>query len=118
MLLIKYQKYLNSILAFDPNNECRGIFSDWFRFPSYCLCKCYNIPADFLPKQIRKPKLEYEPKSEDIPLTTSQEESLGSGEERSLQNIPAILPYEAKQALLRELSRNERKMEDDHFFYR
>jgi len=112
------QQYrLHRLLAFDPNNECRGIFSDWFRFPSYCLCKCYNIPADFLPKQIRKPKLEYEPKSEDIPLTTSQEESLGSGEERSLQNIPAILPYEAKQALLRELSRNERKMEDDHFFY-
>ena len=71
-----------------------------------------------MPKQIRKPKLEYEPKSEDIPLTTGQEESLGSGEERSLQNIPAILPYEAKQALLRELSRNERKMEDEHFFYR
>ena len=19
-----------------------GIFSDWFRFPSFCLCKCYN----------------------------------------------------------------------------
>merc|ERR1711978_198587 len=28
----------------------------------------------------------------------------------SLQNIPAFLPYEAKQALLRELSRNDREL--------
>ena len=34
------QQYrLHRLLAFDPNNECRGIFSDWFRFPSYCICK-------------------------------------------------------------------------------
>ena len=37
------------------SNECRGIFSDWFRFPSYCICKCYNIPEEFLAVQ-RKPK--------------------------------------------------------------
>ena len=37
---------------------------------------------------------------------------------RSLQNIPVHLPYEAKQALLRELqSRNQRNM-DQPFFYR
>lgn len=42
------QQYrLHRLLAYDPNNECRGIFSDWFRFPSCCVCKCYNIPADF-----------------------------------------------------------------------
>merc|ERR1719412_2968017 len=45
------QQYrLHRLLAFDPNNECRGIFSDWFRFPSYCICKCYNFPSDFLSK--------------------------------------------------------------------
>ncbi len=34
------QQYrLHRLLAFDPNNECRGIFSDWFRFPSYCVCE-------------------------------------------------------------------------------
>jgi hypothetical protein len=32
---------LHRLLAFDPTNECRGIFSDWFRFPSCCVCKCY-----------------------------------------------------------------------------
>merc|ERR1719233_1647909 len=37
------QQYrLHRLLAFDPNNECRGIFSDWFKFPSFCLCKCYT----------------------------------------------------------------------------
>ncbi|KAF5291580.1 hypothetical protein FQR65_LT01893 [Abscondita terminalis] len=42
------QQYrLHRLLAYDPNNECRGIFSDWFRFPSCCVCKCYNIPPDF-----------------------------------------------------------------------
>ncbi|XP_031354476.1 protein spaetzle 4 isoform X2 [Photinus pyralis] len=41
------QQYrLHRLLAYDPHNECRGIFSDWFRFPSCCLCKCYNIPPD------------------------------------------------------------------------
>lgn len=35
------------MLAYDPHNECRGIFSDWFRFPSCCICKCYNIPFEY-----------------------------------------------------------------------
>lgn len=39
------QQYrLHRLLAYDPNNECRGIFSDWFKFPSCCVCKCYDIP--------------------------------------------------------------------------
>lgn len=42
------QQYrLHRLLAYDPNNECRGIFSDWFRFPSCCVCKCYDMPAEF-----------------------------------------------------------------------
>lgn len=31
----------------NPLDACRGIFSDWFRFPSCCICKCYDIPFDF-----------------------------------------------------------------------
>ncbi|XP_076369151.1 uncharacterized protein LOC143256175 isoform X2 [Tachypleus tridentatus] len=34
---------LHRLLALDPKNECRGIFSDWFRFPSSCVCICYDI---------------------------------------------------------------------------
>lgn len=34
---------LHRLLAFDPRNECRGIFADWFRFPSCCVCICYDI---------------------------------------------------------------------------
>lgn len=42
------QQYrLHRLLAYDPHNECRGIFSDWFRFPSCCICKCYNIPIEY-----------------------------------------------------------------------
>lgn len=42
------QQYrLHRLLAYDPNNECRGIFSDWFRFPSCCICKCYDIPFEY-----------------------------------------------------------------------
>ncbi|XP_034249329.1 protein spaetzle 4 isoform X2 [Thrips palmi] len=42
------QQYrLHRLLAYDPNNECRGIFSDWFKFPSCCICRCYDLPAEF-----------------------------------------------------------------------
>ncbi|XP_018575280.1 protein spaetzle 4 [Anoplophora glabripennis] len=42
------QQYrLHRLLAYDPNNECKGIFSDWFRFPSCCICKCYDLTVDF-----------------------------------------------------------------------
>nr|XP_023029321.1 protein spaetzle 4 [Leptinotarsa decemlineata] len=42
------QQYrLHRLLAYDPNNECRGIFSDWFRFPSCCVCICYDMPVEF-----------------------------------------------------------------------
>ncbi|OQV15505.1 hypothetical protein BV898_10371 [Hypsibius exemplaris] len=34
------------LLAFDPRNECKGIFMDWFQFPSCCSCNCYdNLPV-------------------------------------------------------------------------
>lgn len=33
---------LHRLLAFDPKNECRGIFADWFRFPGCCVCICYD----------------------------------------------------------------------------
>uniref|UniRef100_T1IXK7 Piwi domain-containing protein n=1 Tax=Strigamia maritima TaxID=126957 RepID=T1IXK7_STRMM len=39
------QHGLQRLLAFDPTNECRGIFSEWFRFPMCCVCRCYFPPA-------------------------------------------------------------------------
>jgi len=106
------QQYrLHRLLAFDPNNECRGIFSDWFRFPSYCICKCYNVPEDFLPKKARKPKVDqfHSDVLKNIEVKQDQKEDKILSPE-SLQNIPAFLPYEAKQALLRELSRSDREL--------
>jgi len=41
------QQYrLHRLLAYDPSNDCRGIFSEWFRFPSCCVCRCYDLPND------------------------------------------------------------------------
>lgn len=63
------QQYrLHRLLAYDPHNECRGIFSDWFRFPSCCICKCYDIPMDFRatsrsPRSERKPDYTHSIKS-------------------------------------------------------
>lgn len=56
------QQYrLHRLLAYDPHNECRGIFSDWFRFPSCCICKCYNIPFEYRvtsrsPRSMNRPR--------------------------------------------------------------
>ncbi|CAM1313153.1 Uncharacterised protein g6175 [Pycnogonum litorale] len=35
------QKYKwHRLLAYDPDDECKGIFMDWFLFPSCCVCRC------------------------------------------------------------------------------
>ncbi|CAG7719538.1 unnamed protein product [Allacma fusca] len=56
------QQYrLHRLLAFDPTNECRGIFSDWFRFPSCCVCKCYLTSSDLAQERFsfnRSPRLD------------------------------------------------------------
>ena len=57
------QQYrLHRLLAYDPMNECRGIFSDWFRFPSCCICKCYDILFDYRVTS-RSPRQKDEPPS-------------------------------------------------------
>ena len=34
------QKYKwHRLLAYDPNNDCAGIFMDWFLFPACCSCR-------------------------------------------------------------------------------
>ena len=38
------QKYKwHRLLAYDPNNDCAGIFMDWFLFPSCCVCRSVLI---------------------------------------------------------------------------
>ncbi|GAU98059.1 hypothetical protein RvY_09257 [Ramazzottius varieornatus] len=43
----KYAWY--RLLAFDPTNECKGIFMDWFQFPSCCTCRCYDLVSREVP---------------------------------------------------------------------
>lgn len=38
------QKYKwHRLLAYDPDDDCKGIFMDWFLFPSCCVCRCLKI---------------------------------------------------------------------------
>lgn len=38
------QKYKwHRLLAYDPDNDCKGIFMDWFLFPSCCVCRCDSV---------------------------------------------------------------------------
>ncbi|XP_003743230.1 protein spaetzle 3 [Galendromus occidentalis] len=40
------QKYKwHRLLAYDPDDDCKGIFMDWFLFPSCCVCRCLNPNA-------------------------------------------------------------------------
>ncbi|EZA51646.1 hypothetical protein DMN91_003493 [Ooceraea biroi] len=42
------QKYKwHRLLAYDPDNDCKGIFMDWFLFPSCCVCRCDPINSKF-----------------------------------------------------------------------
>ncbi|KAG1671264.1 Protein spaetzle 3 [Nymphon striatum] len=41
------QKYKwHRLLAYDPDDECKGIFMDWFLFPSCCVCRCNKNPLE------------------------------------------------------------------------
>ncbi|CAM1312981.1 spz4 (predicted) [Pycnogonum litorale] len=51
--LCEQQYRLHRLLAFDPTNDCRGIFADWFRFPSCCICKCYDLGDFNVPRESR-----------------------------------------------------------------
>jgi len=103
------QQYrLHRLLAFDPTNECRGIFSDWFRFPSFCLCKCYG--AKEMLQGSRNPKK--------APVSSSHQhhdmfpasEGVREAKDNKLSNhrltdlnVPAVFPYEGRAALFAEL---------------
>ncbi|XP_067125890.1 protein spaetzle 3-like [Centruroides vittatus] len=40
------QKYKwHRLLSYDPDDDCKGIFMDWFLFPSCCVCRCTNNPG-------------------------------------------------------------------------
>ncbi|XP_053978206.1 protein spaetzle 3 [Hylaeus volcanicus] len=42
------QKYKwHRLLAYDPDNDCKGIFMDWFLFPSCCVCRCDPLANKF-----------------------------------------------------------------------
>ena len=90
------------------------------------LGKCYNVPEDFLIHRQSKTTDE----TSHIEVKKGEPKKLNP---ESIHNIPAVLHYETKQALLRELSRNDRGLgvteksakpeeideneSNNHFFY-
>merc|ERR1719454_2768135 len=113
------QQYrLHRLLAFDPNNECRGIFSDWFSFPSFCLCKCYGAremlkgtrdpkKSDFSPAVQASHRLGPGPthnrESEESLVETARESKDSKLSNHRLSHVPAVFPYEGRAALFAEL---------------
>merc|ERR1711962_685197 len=116
------QQYrLHRLLAFDPNNECRGIFSDWFRFPSFCLCKCYGgkdlLQGSRAPKNKSLDKAGKSPAQPGPGPTHNRPEGNPPKEPKEgvreskdskllhhrLSDIPAVFPYEGRAALFAEL---------------
>ena len=119
------QQYrLHRLLAFDPNNECRGIFSDWFRFPSFCVCKCYSVPEQLVADLARNPrKSDFSPAPPRRPTAAAQSEA-GRLENHRMSKttrlfvdqelgIPAVFPYEGKAAIMAELHQGRSTEEDD-----
>ncbi|XP_022244401.1 protein spaetzle 3-like [Limulus polyphemus] len=40
------QKYKwHRLLSYDSDDDCKGIFMDWFLFPSCCVCRCENLSS-------------------------------------------------------------------------
>lgn len=111
------QQYrLHRLLAFDPMNECRGIFSDWFRFPSNCICKCYNS-ARQLRELVRNPKShkmgkQKSRKSGPGPTHNMAKSRLNNHRLMSvsgMDNMPAVFPYEGLAMITDEYNREEKE---------
>ena len=82
--------------------------------------KCYNFPENFLKSQGRKPRItpakKVEASEELVENSIGQRQTKDAklaDNDNQIQNIPAIMPYEAKQALLRKMGRGQRKL-DNH----
>jgi len=115
------QQYrLHRLLAFDPSNECRGIFSDWFRFPSFCLCKCYTSAMQ-LKETMRNPKKQSFTPTQGKhhgPGPTHNRETSRLANHRMTKeskifsppvpNLPPVFPYEGRAMLFEELNNNHR----------
>jgi len=111
------QQYrLHRLLAFDPKNECRGIFSDWFRFPSYCICKCYNSARQLKELASRNPKAQKLGQSSSSrrrgPGPSESMESSRLNNHRlmtvsGMDNMPAVFPYEGLAMITDEQNQQE-----------
>ena len=87
--------------------------------------KCYNVPEEFLVHQKIRQSKSTEESSSHIEVKKGEPKKL---DPESIHNIPAVLHYEQKQAILHEMLRKDRGMEmieesedeesqDPHFFY-
>jgi len=114
------QQYrLHRLLAFDPTNECRGIFSDWFRFPSFCICKCYNSVRQFK-EFTRNPKSNKLAKNQSKKVEKNPESIRRNSGRLSnhrlmtvsgMEGMPAVFPYEGLAMITDE--RNQRNDESE-----
>uniref|UniRef100_A0A0A1WKH2 Spaetzle domain-containing protein n=1 Tax=Zeugodacus cucurbitae TaxID=28588 RepID=A0A0A1WKH2_ZEUCU len=100
------QQYrLHRLLAYDPHNECRGIFSDWFRFPSCCICKCYGIPSEFRATS-RSPRSErmddFEPVAQETDFEDDNYDADVEDAMESLEGQQSPHPIDVAERLVRQ----------------
>ena len=104
------QQYgLQRLLAYDPNNECRGVFAEWFRFPSLCICKCYNKPEnwweDLLPDPADNSETDVESELDEVEEVLEEIEG-----EQVLEALPEALPLTADTSDIPATSRAKKKL--------
>nr|XP_014100132.2 protein spaetzle 4 [Bactrocera oleae] len=100
------QQYrLHRLLAYDPHNECRGIFSDWFRFPSCCICKCYGIPSEFRATS-RSPRSErmddFETMAEERDFDDDNDDAQAADSMESVKDQQSQHPLDVAEQLVRQ----------------
>ncbi|XP_039949799.1 protein spaetzle 4 [Bactrocera tryoni] len=120
------QQYrLHRLLAYDPHNECRGIFSDWFRFPSCCICKCYGIPSEFRATS-RSPRSErmddFETVAEESDFDDDNdgaqaENSMDSVEDQHSQHPIDVAERLVRQAIYEHATEDWYRPKDEFDFY-
>ncbi|XP_045124967.1 LOW QUALITY PROTEIN: protein spaetzle 4-like [Portunus trituberculatus] len=122
------QQYrLHKLLAFDPTNECRGIFSDWFRFPSFCVCKCYNLHLFTSSSRMGRLNLDDDGEDYDEEYDDYFDEEEEEEEDYELEELEELIEEEEEEEEAKEqepeqkeerVRKEEEEQNNSYYYYR
>ena len=91
----------------EPHVIC--VFAEWFRFPSLCICKCYNKPEnwweDLLPDPSENSETDEESELDEVEEVLEEIEG-----EQVLEALPEALPLTADTSDIPATSRAKKKL--------